>query len=161
MRALNYIAAAAFLLTPGFSTGAETLQEFPDLSECPWGKLRAPSKDEPAVGKYWQAPDRCQIIGSIFIQANCGDSGAQFRLAYWYRRGLMDLKQDFTKSYAWYEIASRNGRADAADDRDRLAARIPSTDIETAKNLAKAWAPLDCPGDEWKKSPEGRIRIPQ
>jgi len=137
-----------------------TLREFPDLSDCPWGELRAPSGDEPPVGWFWQAPDQCEIIAAIFVQANCGEPSAQFRLAYWYRQGLMDLEEDSVKSYAWYDIAAANGRVDAVADRDRLAQSMVSSDIEKARSLTVEWNPLECPGDEWRNSPKPRMRLP-
>jgi len=137
-----------------------TLREFPDLSDCPWGELRAPSEDEPPVGWFWQAPDECEIIAAIFVQANCGESSAQFRLAYWYRRGLMNLEEDSIRAYAWYDIAIANGRVDAVADKERIAQSMHSSDIEKARSLVMEWKPQECPGDEWRKSPKSRFRPP-
>lgn len=76
--------------------------------------------------------------------ARLGDPDAQFRLGVLYREGRGVMK-DPKRAYAWFHLAASNptflDNDDAATYRDEAAKGLDASQLDQARELARAWAP--------------------
>ena len=72
------------------------------------------------------------------LSAEQGDVRAQFSLAYMYSDG-QGVPQDYARAHMWWNIASAAGYDFfTAENRDRVAKKMTSQQIEKAQEMAKA-----------------------
>jgi len=71
------------------------------------------------------------------LAAEQGDAVAQSNLGTMYDKG-QGVLQDYVRAHMWFNIASISGKSKyASKNRDNVAKRMNSTQIETAQNLAR------------------------
>lgn len=70
--------------------------------------------------------------------AEQGNATAQNSLGYMYENAL-GVTQDIIKAYMWYYIASRSGHMEAFRNRDTVARKMSSSQIDYAHKLAHEW----------------------
>jgi TPR repeat protein len=71
------------------------------------------------------------------LGAEQGDAGAQHVLGEMYYNGTGVLK-DYVRAHMWYNIAASSGKSkNASKNRDNIAKRMNSNQIETAQKLAR------------------------
>jgi TPR repeat protein len=73
---------------------------------------------------------------------------AQYKLGHLYA-DAKGTPQDYIKAYTWYEIASDRGEKSAKNDRDEIAGKMTSKEIEVALSFVKDW--LDGRNDDGSK----------
>jgi uncharacterized protein len=74
-----------------------------------------------------------------------GHAGAQNNLGGLYEFGH-GVTQDYVRAYMWYNVAAAHPTGDgqndvAAENRDEIAGRMTSVQIDEAKKLAREWKP--------------------
>jgi len=52
------------------------------------------------------------------------------------------VPKDYIQAHKWYSLAEANGHIKAAANRDRLARRMTSAQIDEAHKLAREWKPI-------------------
>ena len=67
--------------------------------------------------------------------ARAGDARSQSNLGFMYGTGR-GVPQDYVQAYAWYNVASASGEDTARYNRDAVAGRMSSTQIEKAQTLS-------------------------
>ena len=63
---------------------------------------------------------------------------AQYKLGHLYANAK-GTPQDYIKAYTWYEIASKRGEKSARNERDEIAEKMTSEEIEEALSFVKEW----------------------
>ena len=81
--------------------------------------------------------DRAEAARGYQRAAVLGFPLSQYRLARHYEAGT-GMARDFVLAWVWYELAAENGDPLAAGDRDRLAARMTTTELDDARLLLRA-----------------------
>jgi S1-C subfamily serine protease len=94
--------------------------------------------------------------------AASGYALAQLNLAVAFDHGRL-MRRDPLRAYIWYSIAARLGsdqtlREQAAQGRDRMAQKIPLSEIETARVAARSWTPGSPDPDEGMGPPRRSAR---
>ena len=69
------------------------------------------------------------------LAAEQGNAKAQYNLGIMYETGK-GVAQDYVKAHMWYNIAAIDGNADAIKNRDDVAKKMTSAQIEKAQQLA-------------------------
>ncbi len=67
--------------------------------------------------------------------ARAGDARSQSNLGFMYGTGR-GVPQDYIQAYAWYNVASASGEDTARHNRDAVAGRMNSAQIEKAQKLS-------------------------
>jgi TPR repeat protein len=74
-----------------------------------------------------------------YIKAATQDyAKAQYKLGHLYANGH-GIPQDYIKAYTWYEVALKRGEKGARNDRDEIAEKMTSKEIEEALSFVKDW----------------------
>jgi hypothetical protein len=89
-----------------------------------------------------QGVERDRAKGVMWYRraANQGVSKAQRNLALMLAQG-QGTAEDPVEAYTWLELASRAEEPHAAEERDLLAKKMSSAQIDAAKQAADAWSP--------------------
>ena len=69
-----------------------------------------------------------------------GDRRAMLALGRLYARGL-GVVQDYVEAHKWFNLAASRGEAEAARERDAVAAKMTPVQVAGAQEKAKAWRP--------------------
>jgi TPR repeat protein len=72
--------------------------------------------------------------------AEQGEVHAQFILGYMNANGH-GVPQDFVKAHMWFNLSAAQGEAEAAENRDIVAAKMTPAQIAEAQKLAREWKP--------------------
>lgn len=72
--------------------------------------------------------------------ADRGDAEAQLNLGNLYASG-QGVPQDYVTAHMWFDLAAAAGIEDASRDRDAIARRMTSAQIDVAQKLAREWKP--------------------
>ena len=72
--------------------------------------------------------------------AERGNAHAQNNLGFMYDTG-QGVPQDFVQAHMWFNLAAANGNANAAKNRDEVAAKTTPAQIAEAQKLAREWKP--------------------
>ena len=72
--------------------------------------------------------------------AHAGDRRAMLALGRLYARGL-GVAQDYVEAHKWFNLAASRGEAQAARERDAVAAKMTPVQVAGAQEKAKAWRP--------------------
>ncbi len=72
--------------------------------------------------------------------ADQGDAEAQLNLGNLYANG-QGVPQDYVMAHMWFDLAAAAGIEDASRDRDAIARRMTSAQIDEAQKLAREWKP--------------------
>jgi peptidoglycan hydrolase-like protein with peptidoglycan-binding domain len=70
--------------------------------------------------------------------ADAGNSLAQFMMGRLYAEGR-GVNTDKVKAYMWFDLSASNGNTRAIAQRDAIAARLSSSEIDRAQDMAAAW----------------------
>ena len=70
------------------------------------------------------------------LAAQQGVADAQYNLGWMYSKGK-GVPQDYVRAHMWFNIAASSGDKDASKNRDIVAKRMNSNQIETAQRLAR------------------------
>jgi TPR repeat protein len=82
-----------------------------------------------------------EIAASWFRKAaNQGHASSQAILGMMYESGA-GVPQDDISAHLWFDLAAASGANEAAELRDRVAARMTSVQIAQAQKLAGEWKP--------------------
>ncbi len=138
----------------------------------PWAALQAGRFDE-AEAVWLPRAENGEVAAQLFLghletmrdrhraaanwyrrAASRGDATAQTLLATLYLQGRGVIR-DPVKAYAWYELASAQGHANASRARDAAALQMSEADIEEAKELARTWLVNGTPAYEDERSDGG------
>lgn len=92
---------------------------------------------------YWE-PDEPDRLVCLYRSADQGDANAQYRLGLLYRYGSEGLRQTYTWSYVWYQLAQSNGLWSANREIGALTKLMSSTQLLEAERLLKQWQPGQC-----------------
>ena len=79
--------------------------------------------------------DDAEAVKWYRLAADQGLAIAQHNLGGMYRDGK-GVPQDYAVAYAWFSLAALGGYADAANDRDSIAGKLPPEQLSKAKKRA-------------------------
>ncbi len=80
-------------------------------------------------------------VKNFTAAAEQGHPRAQFLLGLAYHYGY-GASQDFVEAYKWYNLAASKGIKEAADQRDKLALTMTSSQVYMAQKLSTDWKPV-------------------
>ena len=86
----------------------------------------------------WDAGHPVEALDQWTAAAGAGDARAMLALGHLYLQGL-GAPQDFVEAHKWFNLAASRGNAEAAEERDALAARMTPAQIADAQRLAGSW----------------------
>ena len=86
----------------------------------------------------WQAGRPAEALTQWRAAARDGDTRAMLALGLAYVKGL-GVPQDFVEAHKWLNLAAGRGNAEAADEREALAAKMTAEERAEAQRLARAW----------------------
>ena len=72
--------------------------------------------------------------------AEQGDASAQYNLGQMYRNG-QGVPQDYIQAHMWFNLATAQNDANAAKNRDIVAAKMAPAQIAEAQKMAREWKP--------------------
>jgi TPR repeat protein len=72
--------------------------------------------------------------------AGRGNGEAENNLGILYAKG-QGVPQDYVQAHMWFNLSAAQGVSEGAKNRDRVAAKMTSSQIEKAQALAAAWKP--------------------
>ena len=87
-----------------------------------------------AKGDY---PTALRLLRPI---ADQGDAFAQYNLGLMYANG-QGVPQDYIQAHMWFNLATAQNDANAAKNRDIVAAKMAPAQIAEAQKLAREWKP--------------------
>ena len=79
-------------------------------------------------------------LSELRSAAEAGDGRAMLALGRLFLKGL-GAPQDYVLAHMWFNLAAARGGAEAAKERDALAARMTSRQIAAAHDRARSWRP--------------------
>ena len=112
----------------------------------------------------WDAGRHVEAAKEWEAAARANDACAMLALGRAFAKGL-GVPQDFVEAHSWLNLAAGRGSAEAAAERDALAAKMTVEEQAEARKLARAWrkrgrqavsAPASDPGWRGKGPPPGR-----
>ena len=92
----------------------------------------------------WDAGRPAEALEQWRSAAGAGDDRAMLALGRFYVQGL-GAPQDFVEAHKWLNLAASRGNAEAASERDVLAARMTQQQVAIAQERASAWRPGPAP----------------
>jgi len=98
----------------------------------------AASADYEAGQAAWDAGLHTQAVATWQDAAQANDARAMLALGRAYVQGL-GVPQDYVEAHKWLNLAAGLGDADAAAERDALAAEMTGEERAEARKLARAW----------------------
>lgn len=98
----------------------------------------AAQSDYKAGRAAWEANRHAEALTQWQTAARGGDAHAMLALGRAYVKGL-GVPQDYVEAHKWLNLAAARGNAEAADERDALAAKMTSQQVATAQEQARAW----------------------
>ena len=80
------------------------------------------------------------------LAAHQGESDSQYRIAGYYKFGLVPIQSDVVAAYKWYSLASMNGSESASNYLGFVAQQMTPAEIAEAEHLVAEWkpAPAEC-----------------
>ena len=85
---------------------------------------------------YGVPEDDKQAVKWYRLAAEQGDAGAQVNLGFMYDNGD-GVPEDKVLAYMWWNLAAANGDEDASENKDIIAERMTSSQIEKAQELSR------------------------
>ena len=110
--------------------------------------------DYEAGRKAWDAGRRSEALAQWRAAANEGDAKAMVALGQLYLQGVGVL-QDFVEAHMWFNLAASRGVAEAAKERDAVAAKMTPQQIATAQERARSLRPGMAEGGERRGAGSG------
>ena len=86
----------------------------------------------------WQVGRPAEALTQWQAAARDGDARAMLALGRAYVKGL-GVPQDYVEAHKWLNLAAGRGNAEAADEREALAAKMTLQQIASAQEQARAW----------------------
>ena len=88
--------------------------------------------------RAWEEGRFAEAVSAWEAAAAEGDARAMLALGRTYVRGL-GVPQDYVEAHKWLNLAAGRGNAEAADERDALAAKMTPQQIASAQEQARTW----------------------
>ena len=76
-----------------------------------------------------------QDVAELRSDAEQGDAKAQYSLGFLYSKG-QGVPQDYVTAYAWFNLATALGHAEARNSRDIVAEKLDTVSIARAQKLS-------------------------
>ena len=86
----------------------------------------------------WKAGRHAEALTEWRAAARTDDGQAMLALGRVYVKGL-GIPQDYVEAHKWLNLAAARGNAEAATERDALAAKMTTEEQAEARRLARAW----------------------
>ena len=86
----------------------------------------------------WETGRHAEALAQWQAAAKTGDARAMLALGRAYVKGL-GVPQDYVEAHKWLNLAAAEGNAQAASERDALAAKMTAEERSEAQKLARAW----------------------
>ena len=86
----------------------------------------------------WETGRHAEALAQWQAAAKTGDARAMLALGRAYVKGL-GVPQDYVEAHKWLNLAAAEGYAQAASERDALAAKMTAEERSEAQKLARAW----------------------
>ena len=90
--------------------------------------------------RAWDAGQPAHALEQWRSAADAGDDRAMLALGRLYLQGL-GAPQDFVEAHKWFNLAASRSNAEAAGERDALAARMTLQQVASAQERAASWRP--------------------
>ena len=88
----------------------------------------------------WKAGQYSEALTQWETAAGTGDSRAMLALGRAFVKGL-GVPQDYVLAHKWLNLAAGRGSAEAAAEREALAAKMTPRQVASAQEMARAWRP--------------------
>ena len=98
----------------------------------------AAQADYEAGQTAWLAGQQTEALTQWQAAARAGDARAMLALGRAYVKGL-GVPQDYVEAHKWLNLAAGRGNAEAADERDALAAKMTPQQVASAQEQARIW----------------------
>ena len=86
----------------------------------------------------WETGRHAEALAQWQAAAKTGDARAMLALGRAYVKGL-GVPQDYVEAHKWLNLAAAEGNAQAASERDALAAKMTAEERSEAQKLARTW----------------------
>jgi uncharacterized protein len=97
-----------------------------------------------SIGLGGAAPDNVAAVSWFRKAADQGLAAAQLFLGLQYDKGL-GVPQDFILAYMWLNLSAGQGKEEAVQYRNMVAAKMTPAQIAEAQKLAREWKPTPTP----------------
>jgi uncharacterized protein len=145
------IADASFSLALMYDEGRGVTQD--DKESVKWFRLSAEQGDAMAqvfIGSMYEGGEAMtqnynEAIKWYRLSAEQGNATAQLNLGVMYAKG-QGVTQDDVYAHMWWNIAAEGGNSRAQENRDKVATRMTSSQLEEARRLARECVAKDYKG---------------